>query len=305
MAGFAGTALAGTGDLSLLPAAQVDSAGIFLDQVISGVRPDRPRPIRLTEAPRFGQAKVLSRGEVLELWRTAEPDGTISNSWSGAASVRVLRRSRLLGESDLKQMLTAVLQSQVVRERGEVDLRLGRPWAPVHVPDENLVLRLLDVPAGGVSAHFIARFELVAGNEPVGPWQVILQARVLKNVLVAKSTARRGQTLSEADLDVERRDVLPLREPVEDSLRASSDLELVENIMAGYPVLARSIRQRPVVQRGQLVDGRVFDGSLRISLKVEVLADGVPGQMVRVRNPKTRKEFHAKVQDEQTVVINL
>ena len=40
-------------------------------------------------------------------------------------------------------------------------------------------------------------------------------------------------------------------------------------------------------------------------MKVEVLADGLPGQMVRVRNPKTKREFYAKVQDEQTVLINL
>ena len=62
---------------------------------------------------------------------------------------------------------------------------------------------------------------------------------------------------------------------------------------------------KPVVQRGQFVDGLVRDGSLNIALKVEVLADGLPGQTVRVRNPKTKREFYAKVQDEQTVVINL
>jgi flagella basal body P-ring formation protein FlgA len=49
----------------------------------------------------------------------------------------------------------------------------------------------------------------------------------------------------------------------------------------------------------------VRDGALNISLKVEALADGLPGQIVRVRNPKTKREFYAKVQDEQVVVINL
>ena len=62
---------------------------------------------------------------------------------------------------------------------------------------------------------------------------------------------------------------------------------------------------RPVVQRGQVVDGLVRDGAMNISLKVEVLADGLPGQTVRVRNPKTKREFYAKVQDEQTVLIHL
>ena len=82
-------------------------------------------------------------------------------------------------------------------------------------------------------------------------------------------------------------------------------LELVEPVAAGQPLLARSIRPRPVVQRGQMVEGLVRDGALQINMRVEVLADGLPGQIVRVRNPKTRREFYAKVQDEQTVIINL
>jgi flagella basal body P-ring formation protein FlgA len=42
-----------------------------------------------------------------------------------------------------------------------------------------------------------------------------------------------------------------------------------------------------------------------ISLKVEALEDAVPGQTLRVRNPRTRREFRARVQDEQTVILFL
>jgi flagella basal body P-ring formation protein FlgA len=61
---------------------------------------------------------------------------------------------------------------------------------------------------------------------------------------------------------------------------------------------------RPVVLRGQLIDALMVDGTLQISLKVEVLSDGLPGQTIRVRNPKTKREFYAKVQIDQTVLIN-
>ena len=96
-----------------------------------------------------------------------------------------------------------------------------------------------------------------------------------------------------------------MREPFGESVLRDPSLELIEGVQAGQPLLARSVRMRPVVQRGQMVDGLVREGALNISLKVEVLSDGLPGHTVRVRNPKTKREFYAKVQDEQTVVINL
>ena len=226
-------------------------------------------------------------------------------NWSGAVQVRVTRRTRPLNETELRELLTATLQRDFVKDKGELELRLSRPWAPVLVPDETLALKIIDLPATGVSANFITRFELSAGTDRLGPWQVVTQARVMKDVLVARSALKREQPLQASDFTTERRDVLSLREPLDEAALRNPSLDLAESVQAGQPLLARSVRQRPVVQRGQLVDGLVRDGTLNISLKVEVLADGLPGQIVRVRNPKTKREFHAKVQDEQTVVINL
>jgi len=186
-----------------------------------------------------------------------------------------------------------------------LELRFGRPWVPVLVPDETLVLRVLDLPATGPSANFIVRFELQAGPDRLGPWQVLAQARVMKEILVARTVLKRGQPLQPADFLTERRDVLSMREPLDETVLRNSGLELGEGVSAGQPLLARSVRIRPVVQRGQMVDGLVRDGALQINIRVEVLVDGAPGQVVRVRNPKTKREFYAKVQDEQTVLINL
>ncbi len=298
-------ALPGVPALTLLPAAQVDSGGIFLQQLVSTpFSALTAQPIRLAGAPPFGQAALISRAQVQDLLQKAAP-GLIVSNWSGAAQIRITRRGRPLDEHGLRELLTATLQQESVRDKGELELRLSRPWSPVMVPDETLVLKVLDLPATGVGANFIVRFELVAGPDHLGPWQVVAQAKVLKDVLVARSLLKRGQSLQEVDLTPEPRDVLTLREPLEESALRNPSIELVETVPAGQPLLSRAVRIRPAVLRGQLVDGLVRDGTLNISLKVEVLADGLPGQTVRVRNPKTRREFYAKVQDEQTVLINL
>jgi len=55
----------------------------------------------------------------------------------------------------------------------------------------------------------------------------------------------------------------------------------------GLPMLNRSVRPRPVIRRGRLVEAVYQDGSLSISLKVETLEDVCWGRpfVCAIRNP--------------------
>ena len=296
------SALAGS-SFELLSAAPVDGTGIHLHQVAAPLRPILPN-LRLADAPPFGQTASFSRAQLTEMLRRVAPE-LATNAWTGAAQIRVSRRARALGEAELRDLLTMTLQGDVVKDRGELELRFSRPWSPVNVPDEPIALKLLDVPATGVTPNFIARFEITTGTERVGPWQVVLQARLWKEVLVAKSTLKRGGPLAGAEVTTEKRDVISMREPLEAAALSDSSLDLYEGVPAGQTVLARHVRARAIVQRGQFVDALMRDGTLSISLKVEALGDGATGQTIRVRNPKTKREFYAKIKDEQTVLLAL
>ena len=63
------------------------------------------------------------------------------------------------------------------------------------------------------------------------------------------------------------------------------------------------MRLRAIIKRGRMVDAVAQDEALTISVRAEALEDGVPGQMVRLRNVRSKKEFKGKVKDEQTVVV--
>lgn len=311
--------------LELLPTALVDGRGIFLHQLVKteggggqsgkaeSEKAENPvshfpdlslSALPLCPSPLFGQVVLLTRAQIQTLGRQVAPDFA-TNGWAGAAQIRVGRRARSLAETELREWLTATLQREFVKERGELELRLGRPWTPVSVPDETLTLRVLDVPATGVSANFIVRFEMVCGAERFGPWSLLVQGRLMKEVLVARAALPRGQLLAEAEVAPERREVTALREPLDVAALADASLEINESISAGQPLLARSVRRRPVVLRGQLIEALMQDGTLSIRLKVEALSDGLPGQMIRVRNPKTKREFYAKIKNDQTVLLSL
>ena len=151
---------------SLLPAVQVDATGIYFDQIVAGATADTPH-LRLAPAPTAGRAVIFTPAQLNDLLQQNAPE-LVTTNWLGAKQVRVSRKLRSLAESDLKDLLTASLQQDYVKDRGELELRFTRPVLPTSVIDEPLTVKILDLPAAGVTANFIARFELRAGDEVAG-----------------------------------------------------------------------------------------------------------------------------------------
>jgi flagella basal body P-ring formation protein FlgA len=247
-------------------------------------------------------AMLLPRGGGSVLLALTNEPSALSSSTNPA--VDTAPRTRALTEADTRALLVAALQTQYVAERGELDLRFTRPWPTITVPDEPLTLNVIDVPTLGVTPSFIVRFEIRTASASLGTWQMPVQAKVFRDVWVARSALTRGQLLATADCARERRDVLALREACwNGTAEDAAQFELGTNVPAGAPLYAGTVKPRTLVRRGQWAEAMAQDGALLVSLKVEVLEDGAHGQTVRVRNPRSKTEFRGKVQNEQTVLV--
>jgi len=99
-----------------------------------------------------------------------------------------------------------------------------------------------------VSPNFVVSFELWNGKESAGSWQLAVQARVWREIPVAHSPLNRGQLLRDADVTLERRDVLVHRDAFMGFPTEDATLELAEHIAEGLPMLNRSVRPRPVIR---------------------------------------------------------
>ena len=286
----------------LRPSAQVDSTGIFLNQILetSKVLP----AVRLTDSPAFGKPATFTRQQIAALLKDSNAELQITN-WTGPENIRVTRRARAFSEADLLNLLTETLQRDCVKDKGELELRLTRPWTEVEVPDEPLSLKILEQPTAGVSPAAIYRFEIRTAREGVGVWQVTVQAHIWREVWVAHTAIKRGESLTTADVIRERRDVLPVREALADFSVPDASLEFAEPVISGNPLLARALKPRAVVHRGQTAQALLQDGTLSITMKVEVLEDGAPGQIIRARNPVSRRDVSGKVVNEQMLLITL
>jgi len=212
---------------------------------------------------------------------------------------------RVLDQSELTMLLTQKLQQEYVKERGELELKLTQPWKDKKISDEPITVKITEMPTMGVVPSFIVRFELQNANGTIGTWQLPVQAHVWREAWVAHSMLKRGDSLVDADITKDRRDMLLVHEALADFPEDRSALEIAEPVGIGAPLLARSVRLMPVVHRGQMIQALVSDGSLSIAMKVEVLEDGAPGQMIRVRNKQSLKDIRGKVLNQQTILVSL
>jgi flagellar basal body P-ring formation protein FlgA len=292
------------GPITLRPEASVESIGIFLSEIVSSADDQGFSNIHLSPAPRWGQTVKWSRAEVIDLVAKAAPLVPTQN-FTGAESITISRHSRNLDEAELVELLTAALQPGSDPERdGRLSVRLTR-WSPVQVPVGKVQLVILDKPATGLAARFSVRFQLKSEEESVGTYSAFLEANLIRDVWVAQSTIRRGTPVDEADLVREPRDIINLRVPAWTEIALDPSFHFVEGVPAGAVVFDRAVRPRPVIKRMQLVRAVVQSGTMSISARVEALEDGAPGDMIRARNPKTRKEFQGRVINEDTIQVDL
>ena len=224
---------------------------------------------------------------------------------TNASASSVARPPRRLEEEELRQLLTDFLNDGYGKNGAEWEVRVTRLWTPLPVPEGPLTVEILEPSINRITSNSILRCEIRAGRQLVGTRQVPVYIRLWRKVLIAETTLQRGLLLSDVALALERRDVLTLRDPLYELPSAAAAYELAESVTAGAPLTARAFRLKPVVFRGKTVTAIMTDNALTISLKVEVLEEGVPGQLVRVRNLHSRRELRGKVQDEQTILISL
>jgi flagellar basal body P-ring formation protein FlgA len=209
------------------------------------------------------------------------------------------------GQAELVAMLTSALQEDYVKEKGELEIRLTQPWAARNISDEPVTVKILEMPTMGVTSSFIVRFELRVADKSVGTWQVPVQAHIWRDAWVAHTMLKRGDSLADADLARERRDMLTIHEPLAEFSPGDGTLQIAEPVGVGAPLFARSIKLIPVVHRGQMVTAVIADGSFSVQMKVEVLEDGSPGQVVRARNQQSLRDIRGKVLNEQTILVSL
>jgi flagella basal body P-ring formation protein FlgA len=187
---------------------------------------------------------------------------------------------------------------------GELRLTLGRPWEAVRLPADDLFLAVTELPVGGVSGAFFIRAKASSGGAVVGEWQLPLRAQLSQEVWVAATRLERGQELDRSLLGVQKVDVLRERTPLIPATADPTAFDLTQSIPAGRPLTTRDVIARPVVRKGQVVEVVAQQGLLAVTMKALALESGAIGDLIKLRNLESRREFSGQILHENKVQVH-
>ena len=187
---------------------------------------------------------------------------------------------------------------------GELKLTLAQPWKALKLPASDFAVVISGTPAGGIAGTFIIRAKITSGGESVGDVQVSLRAQLWQEVWTATNRLERGQPLDRSLLTTTKVDVLREHQPPLLADVDPSTLEVAQTVGASRPLTRRDVIERPLVRRGQVVEVVAQQGLLAISMKGLALESGARGELIKLRNLESHKEFSAQILNENKVQVH-
>ncbi len=153
--------------------------------------------------------------------------------------------------------------------------------APSAMERQNLQLRCVDTPGWSTNATG--------------------QAHVFLPAVHAEGIIDRGQTLTANDLKLQRINVAKARRGYYNRIEEVVGLAAKRRIRAGQTITPALLEQAMAVKRGQPVKIVASNEGIEASTSGEALADGQPGDVIRVRNVGSGKVIDAKVLEQGVV----
>ena len=81
--------------------------------------------------------------------------------------------------------------------------------------------------------------------------------------------------------------------------------QLASNVKSNTPIKWNFLSKVTLVKKGQIVDVFASGNGIYVTMKGMALEDGVSGGNVTVKNLSSKKEFQAKVLNENSVKVHL
>lgn len=207
------------------------------------------------------------------------------------------------------------LRSHLQQELGDVgriEISSNTVWRPIRLPaNATWSLYTRDSFTMESRGNWFPLVHLELNGVVRGSWRIPVTVAIYQPVMVAGQRLNRGDQPVGMAVMTAQRDILRERgNPVP----AGTDLsgyEVVQPIQLERTLTWGDIALRPAIRRGDQVEAIMEAGSLTVVLSATSLEDGIQGQRITLRNPRSRRDFQGiviapgRVRVEQTLHSHL
>lgn len=269
----------------------------------------RALAIPLGQAPRMGETAVLE-GERLAYWlksRTGLREEQID--WQGSRQTAVMAVTQELPGEEISALAQAALRDhlQALAQRSGLSLSrlqldpVAMP-ASVQVPLVGRRLQVRPLGASAMAPRMLVWVDVFSADRHVRAMAVRFEVSAFASLPVATQAMPAGASVPAGgvewrEVDVAAQPGLVGRAAWPDGMAAqdASAPVLRRALQAGEVVSADRLQTRPAVSRGEWVHLATHQGPLSLESRVEVLQDGLLGQVVRARPAHGTAALSARV----------
>jgi flagella basal body P-ring formation protein FlgA len=194
---------------------------------------------------------------------------------------------------DLRSALLADVAGQLAahfRLHDELQLEVLRPLT-LPASSTRLSVEVAEFPTS-LASSMIVRVR-IGGSAPTEQ-TLVLRAQLFREVWITRTPTERDGAFDAGQLDTRRVDALRERDAIP-VVEACSDYIFNRPVPANRILTWRDVSRRALVRRGQVIEIAAVDGPLSITMKALAMENGAAGEMVKVRNLDSKKEFNALV----------
>lgn len=128
---------------------------------------------------------------------------------------------------------------------------------------------------------------------------------IYREVVCMNHSMRRHEVIQEDDLSMARRDISRISNAAISDIREAVGKRLVSSMRAGEIIRRDMLELAPIIKKGDRIAIIADTETLLIRARGEAMEGGAEGEMIRVRNSKSKKEVYARVIDASTVQLEL
>jgi flagellar basal body P-ring formation protein FlgA len=123
------------------------------------------------------------------------------------------------------------------------------------------------------------------------PWTVYIpaQIKIFTNVVAAAHPLFRGDKITAADLISVRQELSQLRRGYFTQNKEVVGKKITQNLVAGRALTPRGVKAPLLVHRGEKVTILASVGTLKVKVKGKALQDAAKGELVSVRNVRSKR----------------
>ncbi|MGE5554156.1 MAG: flagellar basal body P-ring formation chaperone FlgA [Betaproteobacteria bacterium] len=261
----------------------------------------------LGQAPRPGQVRTLTRGQVVVRLRQAGLDPE-EVEFTGSESVAVRQPGRLLGREEAEGLYRREIARLLAVEEDRVALSLVN-WTEPVVPEGELGFRV----RGGVAqvARAVATGTLTGPVDLTvnGEAQATLRPRAVISVRVPAVVTReglaRGSVIRPGQVDVVEVELARLPDGALRTLEEAEGKQVARSVPTGTPLSRTDVMVPVVIRRGDRVTLCAETGGLILTAQGLALEEGGIGEVIKVQNAQSNRTVEGVVRGAGQVLVNL